>query len=481
MISKMRKKPRNITRLFILLYLSIKNAWIVGSLILSLSAFAMLVARLQFATLPPWLLAGSIVCGLGVATAAVIRGYKELDDVKLTAAPIVASTFEQFLSEVKLPAELQRAGYTVLRGGIAKNIFNRLPYIAASAISTRINSVLWKISEQEIPSFKTTVPKECRSFWIPFRHFKSWRLPTLSRQLLFPALQARTQSVVLNELKIRLREDLYLHSPDEPLVVERTDYLADLVTGQLTGVPFVDAAKRPYYNGYDLPFESKPDGWYLKTCESSACSNQLGVSSLVVAVSNSEHDAEPVLEGNVFIVVQGSRNLQSADLLAPSGSGSLDWSDYEEYGERFIAAGMMRELLEETTKGDWTSLLARGASRILLTGFGRMLHRGGKPEFYGLAVMPRNNQELGIDSTEKHLVSGFESIHVRPLTAETLRTALQTFKIANQQRLSHPLFVCLQFAEDFLRERGAQFDHILQEAGKRWQPKLQCPRLDPSS
>jgi hypothetical protein len=188
-----------------------------------------------------------------------------------------------------------------------------------------------------------------------------------------------------------------------------------------------------------------------------------------VAVSEVEHQEARVLQGHVFVVIQGAGSVQSPGLLAPSGSGSLDWSDYVEHGGKFVSAGMMRELFEETThKNGWSALVDRGHAYTLLTGYGRMLHRGGKPEFYGLVAMPRKRHERGIDAQEEPFVAGFDDIAVSPLTAEALAKQLEEYRLANTQRLSHPLFVALILAEDYLRARPAEFDAIVQEVGAYW-------------
>jgi hypothetical protein len=268
-----------------------------------------------------------------------------------------------------------------------------------------------------------------------------------------------------NGEKIRLSEEPAANG-GVALVIERTDYLADLTTGQTTGVRFNDTHGHSFYNGHDFAFDSQGGTPLLKRCADSDCSNQIGASCLVVAVSVSGKGSEGRCHGHIFIVEQGEGNVQSSGLLAPSGSGSLDWSDFIEWGDCCIAEGMTRELMEETVKGDWRNLLDRGQRYVRFTGFGRMLHRGGKPEFYGLVIMPRSKGECGVDPTEMDFVSGHHAIAVSPLTAPELRRTLHDYALANQKRLSHPLFLSIAFADVYLANRGTQFDTIVAQVAK---------------
>lgn len=460
-----RKKPPTINRWYLLWYLSVRDKWLYGGLIVSIISLLLLVVRLPYYGLPPYLLVSSLIIGLLITANTIRRIRGELRDSGHFPKPLTASEFEDFLTSVELPEELRNSGYEVLVGGIAKNIFDDITFRAASAASPRLNRLLWKMSLQPLPSFITTVPSGSRTTLL--RRYKTWKLPTISRKLLFPTTRALSRhSSLANEDKIRLCEDIHPLEPLGPLTIERTNYLSDIVTGQLTGVRFLDRQGFPFYNGFDLPYKLEASRWTLKTCQEAACSNQLGVSSLVVAVSQLERTDPPVLQGHVFIVVQAPGNIQSPGLLAPSGSGSLDWSDYIDFGDEFVSKGMIRELLEETSKGDWKRLLDRGRTRVFLTGFGRMLHRGGKPEFFGLVVMPRKSDERGIDPSEKEFVAGFETIVVRPLSAQSLCAALQRYAAANENRLSHPLFECMRFAEDFLQAQESQFDSVLAHVGE---------------
>lgn len=461
-----RKKPSLVSRGYLVWYLSMRSTWLYAGAIVSVVSLVLLVFRLKYSGPPLELLVPSLVMGLLGTANALRRSKAELDETKVKPEPMRAGDFEAFLKAVQLPEELREADYALMVGGLAKDIIDRVPFTAASAVSTPLNRALWDLSAEPSFSFRVKVPDECRYWLLGWR--KTWRMPAMSRALLYPVIRALSGRSIANAGKIRLRADLQPSRLFEPLEIERTDYLSDVTTGQLTGVRFRDQQGGDFYDGLSLPFEHKDGKWTLKTCRASACANQLGVSSLVVAVSPRAGEDRSALKGYVFMVVGGPASLQSDGLLAPSGSGSLDWSDYTDFGNRLIGAGMTRELLEETVEGDWTKLVNRGKPRVLLTGYGRMLHRGGKPEFYGLVVMPRSRDEFGIDRTEKNLVARFDSIEIDPLSASALKSELGRYAKANAQRISHPLFVCIRLAERYLSERPDQFNAVLNDVAKNW-------------
>jgi hypothetical protein len=245
-------------------------------------------------------------------------------------------------------------------------------------------------------------------------------------------------------------------------LVGKTDYVSDLLTGQITGAVIYDNDGGTMYNGYDFAYDAAEDGLYLKTCMMSQTSSQIGASSLLLGVSRAEKD-EGRISGHIAIVKQGLGNLQSGGLLAPSGSGSLDWSDYIDYRDRMILKGMHRELFEETKKGHWEDLIKGVMVKTVFTGYGRMLHRGGKPEFYGLVVMPRGLDQYDIDKTEKRYVNGFDLIDVSPLTVDNIIVCLNRYKEINHRNFSHPLHMCVEFAVDFLSENKDVFIGMIQE------------------
>ncbi len=83
----------------------------------------------------------------------------------------------------------------------------------------------------------------------------------------------------------------------------------------------------------------------------------------------------------LVLTSQTERNIYSGDLLAPSGSGSLDLRDLsapEDILQHAVRHGMERELCEET------GIRSSEIRSTEVIGFARWLDRGAKPEFLGI-------------------------------------------------------------------------------------------------
>jgi hypothetical protein len=123
-------------------------------------------------------------------------------------------------------------------------------------------------------------------------------------------------------------------------------------------------------------------GGRLRTLAESELSELVGVST--VAVTS---------DGMLVLVRQSGRNIASEDLLAPSGSGSLEPQDLDGATslQDAMRRGMERELCEES--GIPASRIA--ATRVV--GFARWMERGAKPEFFGLTTLSVASGELELD------------------------------------------------------------------------------------
>jgi hypothetical protein len=103
-----------------------------------------------------------------------------------------------------------------------------------------------------------------------------------------------------------------------------------------------------------------------------------------------------------MIVYQNRRNQHSQDMLAPSGSGSLDWEDLSSSNAADILSlvlyGAERELREECSLDEYTDDHGRRwpsiDSKVIVMGFARMLHRAGKPEFFCLGYIAETSDRI---------------------------------------------------------------------------------------
>lgn len=129
---------------------------------------------------------------------------------------------------------------------------------------------------------------------------------------------------------------------------------------------------------------------HLNTLAESTLADCIGISTIAVTA-----------DGVLVTVRQTSRNIASALLLAPSGSGSLEPRDlaHDSSGNNsgngapgtlqdIVRHGMERELCEET------GIVPGEIRRTRVTGFARWLERGAKPEFLGLTELSATADDL---------------------------------------------------------------------------------------
>jgi hypothetical protein len=118
----------------------------------------------------------------------------------------------------------------------------------------------------------------------------------------------------------------------------------------------------------------------LRTLAESNLANGIGISTIAVTADNS-----------LVVTRQTARNIASPQLLAPSGSGSLDLRDLgsastgrprqEEILQEIVCRGMERELREET------GIRQHEIRHTKVVGFARWLERGARPEFFGITEL----------------------------------------------------------------------------------------------
>lgn len=169
--------------------------------------------------------------------------------------------------------------------------------------------------------------------------------------------------------------------------ISETDYCSSLITDQLAfqRVYLDGPEKENIHDGYSGFLDS--DSGLLHSIENAnRMSNQIGASTIAFS-----------RDGTLLLVQQSRKNSQSVGLIAPSGSGSLDWEDVGRKKKllSIVEGGAARELVEECGldildgAGDYRIPSEVVADHYLRTyAFSRMLHRGGKPEFYCIAVLP---------------------------------------------------------------------------------------------
>jgi hypothetical protein len=111
-------------------------------------------------------------------------------------------------------------------------------------------------------------------------------------------------------------------------------------------------------------------------------------------------------DGYLRIALQNKFAQVSQYMRAPSGSGSMDWTDLEGSTtlKQLILRAAKRELLEEQANDPSSEL---GVARMEVIGFFRMLHRGAKPQFVVLAKLDSPISAMRNDPSEVDIVQPF--------------------------------------------------------------------------
>jgi 8-oxo-dGTP pyrophosphatase MutT (NUDIX family) len=136
---------------------------------------------------------------------------------------------------------------------------------------------------------------------------------------------------------------------------------------------------------------------HLRTLAESSLADCVGISTIAFTA-----------DGQLVLTRQTSRNIASALLLAPSGSGSLDPRDLgpavtgpgsrpAEILQDIVRRGMERELREET------GIRQDEIRHTKVIGFARWLERGAKPEFFGITQLSATADDIA--ERRRHLTS----------------------------------------------------------------------------
>lgn len=258
-----------------------------------------------------------------------------------------------------------------------------------------------------------------------------------------------------NDPKIRLASDITLGAG---AVIQQTDYISSLMTDQLAWAKVrsvdahVDGTADTVWDGTSAFIDQCEGKFTLRSLATSGISNQLGGSTLAFSK-----------DGELMIVHQTPDNHQSGDKLAPSGSGSLDWWDYEKTQATdlltLIRHGAQRELEEESALNEDGSGRGRIPSLVRVIAFTRMLHRAGKPEFFLLGLIGAQSGELRERTPDRYtkalLLTGVPPVDwsIRPHTKEISRVCRAYLKkqedlIAFSYPLEHGLMLLSEQCED---------------------------------
>ena len=184
-----------------------------------------------------------------------------------------------------------------------------------------------------------------------------------------------------NQDKVGLRTDLTpaLLMQNAPLKVQHSDYFRGLATNEMVAKRIERCEDRRRRQKWTLDFPVCAlafDNDELTALSDSTFANNIGVTSLLITADH-----------HIVLQDQGAQSVDPQCINLGS-SGSLDLEDLYETqpgGRRLrtlqgaLRRGMEREANEETS-----AAVGPGRSTTFLTGYARYLHRGGKPEFFGI-------------------------------------------------------------------------------------------------
>lgn len=188
----------------------------------------------------------------------------------------------------------------------------------------------------------------------------------------------------------------------------------------------------------------------LKSLHNTVMNNEIGIST--IGITEDDH----------ILIWRQNRNVQSgAGLLAPSGSGSCDFSDYEKKKHTsfrgVIEYAMQRELWEESSgKSVCRSSEEFGQTRVI--GFFRWMNKGGKPEFVGVTKINCTASELKANHEEVSEAKGVVLNHISVDNTAELRAKLigtedaPGLLLAHAATVSLPLQVCIERLVEYLED-----------------------------
>ncbi|WP_130329981.1 hypothetical protein [Streptomyces sp. BK022] len=225
--------------------------------------------------------------------------------------------------------------------------------------------------------------------------------------------------------KIRLHDDLVAEA--DVVRVQRTRYSAHTVTNLLGEKVLRERQRRHELVQGDAVLLRNG---LIPRLRYSRCSNHLGVD--VVAVSSS---------GRVVLTLQGERNTTNAGMLAPSGSGSMDWADLQAGPDLLgvVKSAMLREMSEELGLRR-SERVGSGDVRVLR--YTRVTNWGGKPQFFGVARLGDVREQVrGIEHRyhRDHFSIEFDPDGGARHFVATIRDYVQD----NAARVSFPLYETL--------------------------------------
>lgn len=249
-----------------------------------------------------------------------------------------------------------------------------------------------------------------------------------------------------NDRKLCLSTDLGLTS--KHVVCHSGGYYDSFLTNQVSGTTLIikDKAHTTITTEHIFPSKTGDDGIkYLNNLSSSQMNDHIGISTIGFT---SDHF--------ILIWAQGSTNQFSKDLIIPTGSGSVNFSDNQMHNlQKTLVTAMERELGEETV---YIAPQDFALQKTIVLGFFRWATRAGKPEFTGITKLPGSSDQYTPNPKEIRTDHSSQlKFHVD--TIDDLPSIIS--KIKSKDRVSVPLFMCLIHLEEMYKNQKKDLDEFL--------------------
>lgn len=249
-------------------------------------------------------------------------------------------------------------------------------------MSSRINKILMENSlDYKILSRKFQIVDEIKNF-----------IPTIMNN------NFESNRIIFNGKLLRMSTELYLDT--EMVNVQKVKYFDYLCTNEISFKIIKSCFSiNDMFLGQKLIMDKHG---IIYDNEISPCANIIGASTLVITKDN-----------HLIIGKQGEFSKSNPGRYAPSGSGSVDYSDSnssQNFNETIIKA-MNREFCEEC---NYSLIKSHYTMKTTLVGYTKLIGRGLKPDFFGISYLNENIADVknGIKRLEQGLTEGFISLKI---------------------------------------------------------------------
>jgi hypothetical protein len=251
---------------------------------------------------------------------------------------------------------------------------------------------------------------------------------------------------LFNGKKIRLTNDLTPETfqSDYSIEIQPTDYFSTLLSN--------DLAASEIRRGNERVFDGRTivgsDDGTIHPLSNSEASNHIGISILAFTS-----------DGHLLLSSASQRAAQNTGKVTPSATGALnpiDFKGLKKDGLQWaLRAAAQRELRKEYGLPENLEIEVR------LTGYARFLNRGGKPEFYAVATIPKPLKEFEVADDQKHVVEGVKTVAVRGAEIRSFIDEAQRMVEAGFHDYSPALYLSLFFLIPWVKANEALFRKML--------------------